>query len=60
MPVKSKPHLNKHSKGTQGLTGSESKKKLSDNKKKSDSIEVTVLVKCERINVEEIFTFYDL
>lgn len=36
----------------QGLAGSASKKKPSDNKKKSGSIEATVLIKRECVNVE--------
>lgn len=44
---------------SQRLTGSESQKKLRDSKKKSDSIEMTVLIKCKCINMKESFIFGD-
>lgn len=42
------------------LTGSESQKKPRDSKKKSDSIETTVLIKRECVNMKESFIFGDV
>ncbi|KAM7321309.1 hypothetical protein ACRRTK_019401 [Alexandromys fortis] len=45
---------------SQRLTGSESQKKPRDSKKKSDSIETTVLIKRECGNMKESFIFGDV